>query len=103
MRLICPLAAAFLALSAGAAPVWAFPAPETNVAAPTRHQTDLRNTDKQAAQPYAMRYTDEAAQTLGMKDGKWEAFVPVNPLLPRINGGLDGGRPMVHLQWRPEQ
>jgi hypothetical protein len=50
-----------------------------------------------------MRYTDEAAQTLGMKDGKWEAFVPVNPLLPRINGGLDGGRPMVHLQWRPEQ
>ena len=53
--------------------------------------------------PYAMRYSDEAAQALGVKDGKWEAFTPSSVLLPRVNGSLDSGRPMVSLQWRPNQ
>ena len=50
-----------------------------------------------------MNYTDQAAQTLGIQDGKWEAFSPVQPHMPSVNGGLDGGRPMLRLQWRPGQ
>ena len=103
MRVWVLLAAAIPVLIAGAAPAWAFsPVPETNKAWPTEHQQALRTA---ANQPdlYAMRYTDEAAQTLGFKDGKWEAFNPSDPMLPRVKGGLDGGRPTVQLQWRPGQ
>ncbi len=103
MRYFVFLAAAIPALIAGSASAWAFdPVPATNKAFPTEHQQELHTI---AAQPsaYPMRYTDEAAQTLGMKDGKWEAFTPTSPLMPHINGGLDGGRPMVRLQWQPGQ
>jgi hypothetical protein len=49
-----------------------------------------------------MNYTDEAAQTLGVKDGKWEAFSTQSPdpLMPRFKGGIDSGRAMIGLQWR---
>ncbi len=102
MRCFVLLAAAIPAMIAGSASVWAFPGPEINKHWPTEHQQELRTLASPPA-PYAMRYTDEAAQTLGMKDGKWEAFTPVNPLMPRVNGGLDGGRPMVRLQWQQGQ
>jgi hypothetical protein len=101
MRCFVFLAAAIPALIAGSASAWAFdPVPQTNKAWPTEHQEALRTAAVESS-PYAMRYTDEAAQTLGMKDGKWEAFTPVSPLMPRVNGGLDGGRPTVRLQWQP--
>ena len=91
------------ALIAGTAPAWAFdPVPETNKAWPTEHQQLLRTAAAEPS-PYAMRYTDEAAQTLGLKEGKWEAFTPTSPLMPRVAGGLDGGRPTLKLQWRPGQ
>ena len=103
MRFSVLLAAAIPALIAGAVPVWAFsPVPETNKAFPSEHQQELRTVASQP-DPYPMRYTDEAAQTLGVKNGKWEAFTPSSPLMPRVNGGLDGGRPMLRLQWRPGQ
>lgn len=102
MRCSVFLAAAIPALIAGSASAWAFPGPEINKPWPTEHQQELRTLASQPS-PYAMNYTDEAAQTLGMKDGKWEAFTPVNPLMPRVHGGLDGGRPMVRLQWQPGQ
>ena len=102
MRCFVLLAAAIPAMIAGSASVWAFPGPEINTPWPTEHQQELRTLASPPA-PYAMRYTDEAAQTLGMKGGKWEAFTPVNPLMPRVNGGLDGGRPMVRLQWQQGQ
>src|SRR4051812_42576660 len=98
MRRFVLLAAAIPALIAGSAPARAFPGPEINKPWLTEHQQELRTLASQPS-PYAMSYTDEAAQTLGMKDGKWEAFTPVNPLMPRVNGGLDGGRPTVRLQW----
>ena len=99
MRYLVLLAAAIPALIAGSAAAWAFPGPELNKPWPTEHQQELRTLASQPS-PYAMRYTDEAAQTLGMKDGKWEAFTPTSALMPRINGGLYGGRPMVRLQWQ---
>ncbi|MFO1246952.1 MAG: hypothetical protein U1E93_01740 [Alphaproteobacteria bacterium] len=101
MRLPRFLALAIPALIAGTGPALAFdPVPQTNKAFPTEHQQALRVADNESP-PYAMRYTDEAAQTLGMTDGKWEAYAPTSPLLPRVNGGLDGGRPTLKLQWRP--
>jgi len=54
----------------------------------------------EAKSPYAMSYSDEAAQTLGMKDGRWEAFKSDTPGMPNFNAGVDGGRPMLRLQWR---
>jgi hypothetical protein len=55
--------------------------------------------------PYAMNYADEAAQTLGVRDGHMELFsshpAPDNPLVPVVSGGLGGDGAMFKLQWRP--
>jgi hypothetical protein len=69
---------------------------------PTQHQLDLRYADNQSA-PYAMNYTDEAAQQLGIHDGQWEAFDThsSNPLVPSFKGGVDNGSAMLKLQWVP--
>jgi hypothetical protein len=101
MRLALLFALAVPALIAGTVSAWAFePVPVTNNPWPTEHQQQLRTAANEPS-PYAMRYTDEAAQTLGLKDGRWEAFAPTSSLMPRVNGGLEGGRPTVKLQWRP--
>ena len=57
---------------------------------------------EQTKTPYAMNYTDEAAQSLGVKDGKWEAFTATSssPILPSLNAGADSGGAMIKLQWR---
>ena len=55
--------------------------------------------------PYAMRYSDEAAQTLGVRDGHMDVFSSKSPsrndLMPTISGGLGGDGAMLRLQWRP--
>jgi hypothetical protein len=96
------LAPVFLGLAAGATPAWAFTVPDANAPPPTEHQIQLRYADNQPS-PYAMRYTDEAAQRLGMHDGQWEAFDSHASDPVRVTGGLDSGRPMISLQWRPGQ
>ena len=88
---------AFVLLAAG--PAWAFSTPGGNAAWPTEHQRQLRFADTQT-QPYAMNYMDEAARKLGVREGRWEAFEPRSRDMPSIKGGLDGGRPMLMLQWR---
>lgn len=54
--------------------------------------------------PYAMTYSEEAAQSLGISGGRWEAFdtgpSTTDPLLPALNGGVDHGGAMIRLQWR---
>ena len=104
MRPIRTLAAVFLVLMDGTAPVWAFRVPDTSTAWPTEHQLEQRYAD-QPSQPYAMNYTDEAAQRLGVQDGKWEAFSThsSNPLMPSLKGGIDSGGAMISLQWHPGQ
>ena len=96
------LAFAFLALAAGSVPAWAFRMPDRNAAPPTQHQLETADTPPQ---PYAMTYGDEAARKLGIRDGKWEAFGTrsSNPLMPSLKGGIDSGRAMIRLQWRPGQ
>jgi hypothetical protein len=102
MRATLPLTSAFLALIAGTGPALAFQPPDTNTAWPTQHQMELRYADSQP-QPYAMNYTDEAAQRLGIHDGQWEAFDthPSDPMMPSLKGGVDNGSAMFKLQWTP--
>jgi len=60
--------------------------------------------DSQERTPYAMNYTDQAAQSLGVTAGHWEAFdtgqSSSDPLMPALRGGVDGGGAMIRLQWR---
>ena len=87
------------ALLLAAAPAMA--EPQFNAPAPIPHVQDARASDRDKT-PYAMNYTDEAAQTLGVKDGKWEAFTATSssPILPSLNAGADAGGAMIKLQWR---
>jgi hypothetical protein len=97
-----PFAFALLALTAGISPAWAFRVPDANAAPPTEHQIQLRDADNHPS-PYAMNYADEAAQKLGVHDGEWEAFDSRSSAPVRVTGGIDSGRPMISLQWRPGQ
>jgi len=102
MRLFGILAFAFAVSAAGTASASPYRIPDGSTAWPTDHQKALRVAETQP-QPYAMNYAEAAAQTLGVKDGKWEAFTPRSSDMPSIKGSLDGGRPMLILQWRPGQ
>jgi hypothetical protein len=99
-----PFVCAFLALTAGSAPAWAFDTSQPNAPLTTLNQMDQQYADNQP-QPYAMRYSDEAAAKLGVQDGKWEAFDThsSDPLVPSLKGGIDHGGAMLSLQWRPGQ
>ena|ERR1700761_7357219 len=102
MRPYLILSCAGLALILGTTSALAFRPPDTNAAMPTEHQMELRYADA-PNQPYAMNYTDEAAQRLGVHDGQWEAFDThsSDPLMPSFRGGVDNGSAMVKLQWVP--
>ena len=52
----------------------AFRLPDTNAAFPTATPAATCAMPTDPSQPYAMNYTDEAAQSLGVQDGQWEAF-----------------------------
>jgi hypothetical protein len=97
MRCFGTLAFAFLAVAAGPVPAWAFGALDSNSSG--QHQIELRYADSQP-QPYAMNYVDEAARTLGIREGQWEAL-PRSSNMPSLMGSIKSGRPMLILQWRP--
>jgi hypothetical protein len=97
----CRTLLAAAALIAAAIPAQAYLMPDPSAQAPIPHVQDVRFNDA-GKTPYAMNYTDEAAQTLGIKDGKWEAFSTSSsdPLMPSLNAGADSGGAMIKLQWR---
>jgi len=101
MRCFGTLALAVAAVAAGSGPGWAFRLPDPNAVPLTEHQIQLRVAES-TPRPYAMNYADDAARTLGVKDGKWEAFSTQSggPLMPSFKGGIDSGRAMIGLQWR---
>jgi hypothetical protein len=88
-------------LIAGTVPALAFRAPDPTAPVPTEHQL-AQKFAATPSEPYAMNYADEAAQTLGVKNGRWEAFDTdsSDPLMPSLKGGIDSGGAMVRLQWR---
>jgi len=55
--------------------------------------------------PYAMNYADEAAQSLGVRDGRVDIFTaqPADnqSYLPTFSAGLGGDGAMLKLQWHP--
>jgi hypothetical protein len=102
MRCFGTFAFALVALAAGSVSAATFRPPDGSTAWPTEHQKALRYAETQP-QPYAMNYADQAAQTLGVREGKWEAFTPRSSDMPSVMGSLDSGRPMLILQWRPGQ
>src|ERR1700691_3493598 len=70
----------------------------------TEHGKFLKYQDQQPTQPYAMNFTDEAAQTLGVHSGRWEAFdtgPSRNGTTTSLTGGINRGHAMIQLQWRP--
>lgn len=53
---------------------------------------------------YPMSYAEEAAQSLGIVNGRMDLF-SLEPghgdsLTPRIHGGIEGGKATLKLQWR---
>ena len=99
MRAVLALGLVAIAVS----PAWAFRLPDPNAPLLTQHQLELRYLDRQQ-QPYAMNYTDEAAETLGMRDGHMDVFSSkpaAHGFMPTISGGLGGDGAMLRLQWRP--
>jgi len=101
MRGFWSLVLAFAALAAASGPACAFRLQDPNAPPLTEHQRELRVADSQT-QPYAMNLTDDAARSLGVQDGKWEAFSTQShdPMMPSFRGGIDQGRAMIGLQWR---
>ena len=53
------------------------------------------------AEPYPMNYSDQMAQSLGVRDGKWEAFTSKPPLTPSLNASMGSSGSMLKLQWQP--
>ena len=100
---------AILFLSAGlvlaASPALAAHAPTVAPVFHTEHDTAVHFQDQdQAAQPYAMSYTDEVAQSLGVQSGKVEFFDSGRSddgFVPALKAGVDGGSAMIRLQWHP--
>ena len=53
--------------------------------------------------PYAMTYIDEAAQSLGVRNGRMDVFSTQSSssYIPSISGGLGGDGAMLRLRWHP--
>src|SRR5580704_1700567 len=74
MRPMLTLCLATAALLGGMAGAFAATQLNTTSGLLTEHEKALQYQDQQSAQPYAMNFSDEAAQTLGVQSGRWEAF-----------------------------
>jgi len=81
-----------------AGPAFAFRAPDTNAPVPTPHQRELGYAD-QERQPYAMSYSDEAARSLGLTDGRWDVFSSQPAAGATLKGGFDTRGAVLRLQW----
>ena len=81
-----------------AGPAFAFRVPDPNAPWPTPHQREAGYAD-QERQPYAMNYSDEAARSLGLTDGRWEAFNSRSAAGATLKGGLDTHGAVLRLQW----
>jgi hypothetical protein len=81
-----------------AGPAFAFRAPDPNAPWPTPHQREVGYAD-QERQPYAMSYSDEAARSLGLTDGRWEAFSSQSAAGATLKGGFDTRGAVLRLQW----
>jgi len=72
------------------------------LSAADKARSELADANKRVEQQLGAA-RDEAAQRLGVQDGKWEAFDThsTNPIVPSLKGGVDNGGAMIKLQWTP--
>jgi hypothetical protein len=100
-RFAIPFLSLGLVLAAG--PALAVHAPNLTPSFPIEHDTATRLQD-QPASPYAMSYTDEVAQSLGVRGGKadfYDSGRSDDVFVPALKVGVDGGAAMIRLQWHP--
>lgn len=106
MRSVFILCVAAVALTGGEACAFAAAGVDPQSGPLTEHERILKYQDQQPPQPYAMNFTDEAAQSLDVHNGRWEAF-DTGPsregFAPSLSGGIDRGNAMIKLEWRPGQ
>ncbi len=61
--------------------------------------------DAPRASPYAMTYVEEAAHSLGVRNGRMDIFSTQpsssSSYLPSISGGVGGDGAMLKLRWHP--
>lgn len=106
MRSLFILCAAAVAFTVGEACAFAAAGLDLQSGSLTEHERILKYQDQQPPQPYPMNFTDEAAQTLDVHNGHWEAFdtgPSRNGLTPNLSGGIDRGHAMIKLEWRAGQ
>jgi hypothetical protein len=87
-------------------PALAFARPDdSHLGSPLRYPGAPKPLNDDPKSPYAMNYADEAAQTLGVRDGHLDVFssqpAENNPFVPVLSGGLGGDGAMLRLQWHP--
>jgi hypothetical protein len=74
-------------------------------ASPSDYPGAPKPVQEKTESPYAMNYTDEAAQTIGVRDGRWDVFsakpAENRSYLPSLSGGVSGDGAMLKLQWHP--
>ena|ERR1700761_90363 len=99
MRRLNALSIAAAALAFGAWPARAGVMPDLNPVLP-EHVREAKYADADT-QRYPTTWSDEAAQRLGVQDGKWEAFhtTPSSQFEPSFSAGADAGGAMLKLQW----
>jgi hypothetical protein len=61
----------------------------------------LRFVERSAVASYPMNYADEAAQTLGVRNGKMDVFsMTGGGAMPSVSGTIGGKGPELRLRWR---
>jgi hypothetical protein len=74
-------------------------------ASPAEYPGATHLVQDKAESPYAMNYADEAAQTIGVRNGRLDVFstkpAENQPYLPSLSGGVSGDGAMLKLQWHP--
>jgi hypothetical protein len=74
------------------------------IVSPTNYPGAPKQVYDDVKTPYAMNYSDEAAQALGVQNGHMDLFsakpVENQTYLPSFSGGLGGDGAMLKLKWR---
>jgi hypothetical protein len=98
------LAASLLAFG-GTAALAMSPSDNSHLVTPLHYPGAPKPVHDDPQSPYPMNYSEEVAQSLGVRNGHMDVFssrpAANDPLMPVVSGGLGGDGAMLKLQWRP--
>jgi hypothetical protein len=99
------LAAVLLAAPGSAAMAGPHLGSSSKIVSPRDYPGAPRPVQEKSKSPYAMNYAEEAVQSLGLKDGRVEAFSTSpgqnQPYMPSFSGNIGSKGAMLELQWHP--